>query len=1701
MNITEERVTATQNDCIRHRPASDQTQDISSILANIFKDLYTNEVTGKDTVTSLTKARREDNSYQDKYVQELQQVHLEYSRRMRDAEMLEKHISQARRQASDKEEQAQASILEEVGEAYHQLSLPLVKPAFLWCVDNDLLKRNHLICPQDCITEQVPLIKAPKGKPSTPGFAQPTVSYNKHVGTQPQDDGYSPVPHSDLTIQSVLERSEETLTLFSSEEASSTGSIHSQKVSQMDKHSWKLKVSAQSKAEDKAALQKLRKPQNFLRNPHFQPLSGQRGGESLIATKRRVQSAPNKNKECCSSSSPEAPVPVFIASPPVVLFDDYRVGQVYEATVELRNMTAASRHVRVIPPTTPHFSVGLGRFPGDGGVVAPGISCQYTVRFAPDSLDDYEDFLLVETQSPFPLVVPLEARRPPPVLTLPAVLDFGYCLVGGVKFMEVLCRNDGLSAGTFCIMPKHQWPASSLRSAVKASFAEQPPFAVSPCLFALLPGQAVVMEVVFFPAAAESCAQSFTIVCDNCQVKDFAMQGMGQLVMLELVAMEGGEDLPELGELRDLTADHFVRFDPANLNSISQKKLIIKNNTHLELPFQWCIMKPNLQPLLPGETPDPSGIQHHLSTDNCFSISPEVGMLDPAQEHVFLLSYHPEQLMDYHSVCRLVIRDVPDMQNIYEDGGSQQLDMIPKVGDAIVMEIDVKGSTEPYKILLEPYALIIPGETYIHTTIRKSFKMWNHSKSAICFEWERISDHHIIEVEPSSGEIEMNECFDMDLILTGGQPGHFATTLQCHVKHHPNPIGLPIEATFKGPQLTLSVPSLDLGLLQLGQEVCSTILISNNSPLEAQWSLRKLPSDPTVNFRQVKINPSEGVLPPLASCSVDVCFRAVCCQSFEGVLQLSVLDGTGCFLSVRADVQSPQVCLLCCELLLTDVYVGVAQSNKVTLFNQTLLPAHFTWSNQLHGPQAHLCSASFTPTSGTLEPNTQMEISVSFTAHTDEELSEVTAVCEVEGMKKPVVLEFSAKAKRLSVSYSLPDTDCAGSDVVGQQSVILDFTEDQGVLIGKSVTRQLMVTNHTAIAAPFTMAANVFTGRCPLQSVRKREIVRMPFHEMQAKKIEEKEYEEFVSGLLAHGKGAAFFTEPESGTLGPFESAIINITAFNNMWGTYEDHLICQVGDLDPVLIPMRLSVRGCPIHFQMIGPQPDNQNQGPIIRFGTHVSEGDTVSRLLRLNNTSPYDIRMDWLTYNKESEDGKLIDLIVAYGEPFPLKDADGNEVVGGLEASMAFPPPWGQSHTPSTDRTSSSLRTRSGCSEFVDELCGEEETGTLVSVAPVKKLFSVFINPHEGNAADYPYCITPQQIVVPARGSSTIHVSFTPLTLSDPSIDQRCIGYALGFMSLDSKVDVDPQGQVFRAQGYELEPLRLDLEAFVKPAVLTVQLEEDEDLLEFSAAASDLLDGDMLRQESLVVQTLQLSNSTDMPLGFRLCVQQPFSVLKSGHRHSHTVSSHSPSLTHSQSEAVKSQPALLLQPKRTIQVKVAFHLSTALLTYQNQPVEDIPPSVTVLCSERGEKKLCFQQSLTIQYSNNTVQTVPLCAHLALPTLYFSCDSINFGTCYVGQTRIKEVHLYNRGGSSSCWTTLIEAEEGSEVFRVAPEHGLLKPLEYPVSSCRQTLEISFTANDERSYQGTLTVQGILGEPPLTLHLEGNGSFDERCISLTPGS
>ncbi|XP_010792512.1 deleted in lung and esophageal cancer protein 1-like [Notothenia coriiceps] len=163
-------------------------------------------------------------------------------------------------------------------------------------------------------------------------------------------------------------------------------------------------------------------------------------------------------------------------------------------------------------------------------------------------------------------------------------------------------------------------------------------------------------------------------------------------------------------------------------------------------------------------------------------------------------------------------------------------------------------------------------------------------------------------------------------------------------------------------------------------------------------------------------------------------------------------------------------------------------------------------------------------------------------------------------MNSPLVLSIVAsKIKKLSVSYSLPSV-CSPSGDESPSALALDFGDD--VILKRAVTKQLLITNQTAIPAAFTIEAEYFNchaSKPNKQSGKRSTYVKKPLHSVQAKKVEEKAQEEFVSGLLAHGKGAAFLVLPQNGILGAFETQTVDVTAYTEMWGEYRDLLVCKV--------------------------------------------------------------------------------------------------------------------------------------------------------------------------------------------------------------------------------------------------------------------------------------------------------------------------------------------------------------------------------------------------------------------------------------------------------------------------------------------------------------------------------------------------------------
>ncbi|XP_056375657.1 deleted in lung and esophageal cancer protein 1 isoform X2 [Hyla sarda] len=1651
----------------RPKPSSEKTQDISHLLTSLFKNVYTGEVIGKDTGANLIRSKGGDNPYHQKFVEDLQQIRTEYESRMVECDKVERHIIQARARATAQEERMLNCLKNEAGDALQNLGLPPVESYFRWCVDNDLLKKHKLICPEDYITDTQPITRAPRGL-SEPSLYKETFSFHQHISRSPVDDGYCDPSPPDISPKGLEEKSLSNLTLssLSSSENISQSKTRkdkcdtSKKSTLSKRRSHKMEMSAEEREDERARIAQLEERHNFLKNPRFLPPSSQHGGRSLILpTKKREMLISGKTRVIEEHDANE-PVPVFLANPPIVFFPEYEVGQIYEMTVELRNMTASSRHVRVIPPSSPYFSIGLGKFPGEGGIVAPGMSCHYTVRFVPDSLADFEDFILVETQAPYPVLVPIEARRPPPILTLPRTLDCGPCLVGGVKLIECLCRNEGFSRGRFCIMPKSIWPPANFRTVANAGFVEQLPFCIRPASFELYPGQETIIEVVFFPSSSETYSQVFAIVCDNCQVKDITLTGYGQLLGLQLVSVSEDKSIP-------VSTEHLVQFQSTNVHSTEKKSIAVRNTTHLELPFYWQIVKPRPQDLQPEEPSEMTKIEYSVDEYTAFTISPPQGILQPHKDHVFTMTYTPTELTEYHSTAQMILRDVPDPPST-ELHPSSFTELDPLIQDAIVIDLEFKGTTEPFNLLLEPYAVIFPGESFIGTAVRKQFKMWNNSKSTVQFEWENTLTPNIIQIEPHSGNIEPSDYCEYELIFTGLRTGFTSQNVNCHILNSAEPVALHVEATFKGPVVAIMMPLLDLGLIKLGNKTLSKCTIENMSPLAAKWKIQESRDCLAVRGEEessFSFSPESGALPPLGTAEVSVVFKPLSCQRLETVLELEVENGEGSYLPVIADIQMPHVCLLSSSLVFSEVYVGVKAQSTIKMFNQGQLPAKFSWQ--------------------------------------EDEIDDLTLRCLVEDMKEPLVLNVKAKPKGLHVSYSLSASEDLNESTPSKaQELLLDFGSE--ITLQNTVKRTFTITNHSGISAPFSLWVSYFSGCLTPQAPRSSNSTSSLIQKTArfAKEVAKRAEDDFRTSVLSDGKGAAFIPHPSTGVLGPFQQMSIDVTAYNNMWGEYSDLLVCTVGNLSPKEIPIKMNVKGCPLYFQMTGPRPDRQTEGPVIRFGTHVSGGDTVSRCLRINNPSPSDIRIDWETYNREQDTSKLLDLVLLFGDSFPLKDIDGNEII---YSSLDFPDsdnsPVNWNKIPNSSGTTSSSSFRSigkleGAeqTEHTDEGVGDDLNG-LESETPEEKLISVILRSHEGVASDYPYCITPRQMIVPARGSSTIHVSFTPLMLSEITSKTECSGFALGFLSLDDMSARHIPGKVKRLHAYGVEPIRMELQALVKPALLSVDFEdEDEEGLVFYSVASDLIPdkkSSNILTEFMTTRNLKLINCTETPLYFRLLLSKPFAV---------AAVDPNKSIKTSHSDREERAAQMVLHPQQNTLVKVSFCTTLELLTYQNLPDDQMLPGVKILQSENGEKKLHFTQQLLIEYSNNSCQQVPLSAYLTVPVLQLSCDTVDFGTCFVGQARTQEVFLMNRSGSKSYWMALLDKRDrhsDQDIFSVSPTSGTLDAHVSHTSSSKEMLSVTFTARTNKDYKTVVTVHGMLGEKPLKILIKGRGSYDEKYEAL----
>lgn len=445
------------------------------------------------------------------------------------------------------------------------------------------------------------------------------------------------------------------------------------------------------------------------------------------------------------------------------------MGKLYTSTVLFRNVTATSRMIRILPPETKYFCVSLIKYPGDDGVIAPGMACHVNIQFSPDSLSDYDDvFVIISDINRFE--VPIRAFRPPPELSIPLTLDAGCCLVGNKGETKIHCKNSG-GAGRFRMLPPEAWPHPPA-TAYEYEKIYIPPFVISPAEFSLKNGESIDLIINYNPTNEGKHSQEFVMVCDNCQVQRFTVVGVSCKVAMQICKV----DSVVVDFSNPIAAPPEALLFPSRVpGTTSTKTFQVQNVTPLGLNFRW---------------ENQNGIYDDVNNlHKAYTISPISGKISASGKMEFEVKFHPYDSIEYTDNLRLVVEKIPRDSAPYpkllpkvkekrktiknhhgggHGGGAaaeERREHEVSLVDAPVLFCQLVGGGKCLDITMSPPISIIPGVTYPSKMYSSYVTVRNDDDVEAEYNWQKPYDSSLepvgdldnkcqIVITPSSGKIQ-----------------------------------------------------------------------------------------------------------------------------------------------------------------------------------------------------------------------------------------------------------------------------------------------------------------------------------------------------------------------------------------------------------------------------------------------------------------------------------------------------------------------------------------------------------------------------------------------------------------------------------------------------------------------------------------------------------------------------------------------------------------------------------------------------------------------------------------------------------------------------------------------------------------------------------------------------------------------------------
>ena len=186
-----------------------------------------------------------------------------------------------------------------------------------------------------------------------------------------------------------------------------------------------MKMTEEEKEKNRKILYNMNLKLNFVKNPRYR---------NNIPPPRYIDT----NFQPINS-----PENAFSIEPQEVIFKDYQSGSIYQIDLKILNRAQLLTSFKYIPPVTEFFTIKSVIYPKkDSSLIAPGMYAKMQVLFYAQTMDNFEDEIIIMTEK-IAFKVTLRAIRDKPAIILKNPLDCGKCLVGDKIERHFVCKNNG----------------------------------------------------------------------------------------------------------------------------------------------------------------------------------------------------------------------------------------------------------------------------------------------------------------------------------------------------------------------------------------------------------------------------------------------------------------------------------------------------------------------------------------------------------------------------------------------------------------------------------------------------------------------------------------------------------------------------------------------------------------------------------------------------------------------------------------------------------------------------------------------------------------------------------------------------------------------------------------------------------------------------------------------------------------------------------------------------------------------------------------------------------------------------------------------------------------------------------------------------------------------------------------------------------